>query len=364
MDTDAGAVSLRQVDQRWELTCPARPELVAVPNAYLGYLTDRNYSPRTVRTYGFGLVAFCRWAHGTGKDVEAVSTDDLLSFLSACRQQVVAGRGGPNVVDLAGRRTDRLAPASVNLRLAAVAGMYEYLAMRDPDRVSPVPKGRPSTWFAQGERSGLLAHTKRRPAPRSRLRLRTPRRLPRALTPTETRALLTSLRSRRDLAIAGLMLYCGLRSCEVLALGVTDVDIGGRWLLVHGKGGKDRRVPLDEDLAAAINAYLLTERPDTPSPSLFVVAKGPTRGQPLTPAGLRTIFRYHRARSGAGAGAPHALRHTFGTALAEAGVDLAVMQSLLGHAHVDTTARYIHLAPTHVKAAYDAARTRQRHTSA
>ena len=80
------------------------PELVAVPNAYVGYLVDRNYSPRTVRTYGFGLVAFCRWAQSTGKDVEAVGTDDLLSFLSACRQQVVAGRGGPNVLDLAGRR--------------------------------------------------------------------------------------------------------------------------------------------------------------------------------------------------------------------------------------------------------------------
>ena len=364
MDSAAGAVvSLRQVDQRWELVCPGRPELAAVPNAYLGYLTDRNYSPRTVRTYGYGLVAFCRWAYDAGVDVEAVSTDDLLMFLSACRQQVVVGRGGANVVDLTGRRLDRLAPASVNLRVAAVAGMYEYLVMREPGRVSPVPKGRASAWFAPGERTGLLAHTKRRPVLWSRVRRRTPRRLPRAVTPAETRGLLASLRSRRDLAIAGLMLYCGLRSCEVLALAVTDVDIGGRWMLVHGKGGKDRRVPLDEDLAAAINAYLLTERPDTSSPVLFVVAKGPTRGHPLTPAGLRTIFRYHRARSGVGAGAPHALRHTFGTALAEAGVDLAVMQSLLGHAHVDTTARYIHLAPPHVKAAYDAARTRQRHIS-
>ena len=57
---------------------------------------------------------------------------------------------------------------------------------------------------------------------------------------------------------------------------------------------------------------------------------------------------------------PHALRHTFGTALAEAGVDLAVMQALLGHAHVDTTARYVHLAPAHVKAEFDAARERIR----
>jgi integrase len=91
--------------------------------------------------------------------------------------------------------------------------------------------------------------------------------------------------------MAGLMLYCGLRSCEVLALSVTDVDIGGRWLLVHGKGGKDRRVPLDDDLAAVIDTYLLTERPDAGAGALFVVAKGPTRGHPLTPAGLRTVNR-------------------------------------------------------------------------
>ena len=111
-----------------------------------------------------------------------------------------------------------------------------------------------------------------------------------------------------------------------------------------------------------INAYVMSERTETGSAALFVVAKGPTRGRPLTPAGLRAIFRYHRCVTGVTAGAPHALRHTFGTALAEAGVDLAVMQELLGHAHVDTTARYIHLAPTHVKAQYDAARTRQRTT--
>lgn len=336
------------------------PWLLVEANAYLGYLDDRNYSPRTVRSYGYGLQAFCRWLGAVGLTVNAVGTEDLLGFVSACRQETVPGRGGPNVVDLAGRRTDRLAPGTVNLRLAAVAGLFEFLVMRDPTMVSPIPAGRPGSWFAAGERTGLLAHTKRRPAPRSRLRLRTPRRLPRALTAEEVTALLGSLRTTRDLAMAGLMLYCGLRSCEVLALQVTDVDIGGRWLLVSGKGGKQRRVPLDGELAAILNSYLLGERPDTDVAALFVVAKGPTRGQPLTPAGLRTIFRYHRQTAGVPAGAPHALRHTFGTALAEAGVDLAVMQALLGHAHVDTTAGYIHLAPTHVKEQYDAARSRQR----
>ena len=157
------------------------------------------------------------------------------------------------------------------------------------------------------------------------------------------------------------MVYCGLRTGEVLALDVTDVDIGGQWLRVSGKGSKERRVPLDVDVAGVIQTYLLAERPETETPRLFVVAKGPTRGQPLTSAGLRTIFRYHRMVADVPAGHPHALRHTFGTVLAEAGLDLAVMQALLGRAHVDTTARYIHLAPMHVKKEFVAARERQRH---
>jgi site-specific recombinase XerD len=109
-----------------------------------------------------------------------------------------------------------------------------------------------------------------------------------------------------------------------------------------------------------VQTYVLAERPATSVKALFVVAKGPNRGQSLSAAGLRTIFRYHRAKSGVITGHPHALRHTFGTALAEAGVDLAVMQALLGHAHIDTTALYIHLAPVHVKTEFDAARARQR----
>jgi len=273
----------------------------------------------------------------------------------------VPGRpGGPNVVSLGGRRLDQYATTTINRRLAAISGLFAFAAMRDPGLKSPVPKGREARRTVPGERNGLLAHVARRPRNRSSLRLREPRRLPRPLSQTEAAELLASFHSWRDRAIAGLMLYCGLRSCEVLALSIADVDIGGRWLLVTGKGNRERRVPLDADAASVIQVYLLAERPETTSTALFIVAKGASRGQPLTAAGLRTIFRYHRGISGVGSGHPHALRHTFGTALAEAGVDLAVMQALLGHAHVDTSARYIHLAPAHVKAEFDAARDRIR----
>jgi len=156
------------------------------------------------------------------------------------------------------------------------------------------------------------------------------------------------------------MLFSGLRSAEVLGLHVRDVDIGRGWVRVIGKGDKERRVPLDPDVAGLIQSYLLAERPETTSPALFVVAKGAHRGQPLTPAGLRTVFRYHRDKAGVPAGHPHALRHSFGTALAEAGTDLAIIQALMGHDHIDSATAYIHLAPVHLRAAYDAARARQR----
>ena len=357
MDTDL-RVALE--GDQWQLFSESTSDLVTLVNDYLGYLGDRNYSPQTVRTYAFALLAFCRWIACEEIELDGVSTEVLLDYLRACRQAKIAGRPGPNVLRLDGRRADAYKPSTINLRLAAIQGLFAFRGMRDPDAKNPVPKGKEARRPSAGERAGMLSHVSRRPRHRSPLRLREPRTLPRSLDRHEVVALVESLRSLRDRAIAGVMVFCGLRAGEVLTLEVKDVDIGGRWLSVFGKGRKERRVPLDVDVAGMIQTYLLAERPETTSKALFVVAKGPNRGRPLTAAGLRSVFRYHRAKAEVPAGHPHALRHTFGTALAEAGVDLAVMQALLGHAHIDTTAQYVHLAPAHVKEEFDAARERQR----
>ncbi|OOL28267.1 MULTISPECIES: tyrosine-type recombinase/integrase [Rhodococcus] len=341
----------------WILSGPSADKYPLV-NEYLAYLTDRNYSPRTVRAYGYDLLAFCRWLESNSSEIDSVTTDTVLDFMRHCRETAIAGRPA-NVLSMTGKRLDHYSATTINHRLAALTGLFTFRALREPELRNPIPSGREARRVSAEERNGLLGHLVR-PKRRSALRLREPRRLPRPLDRRETADLLSSLRTWRDRSIAGLMLLSGLRSGEILTLDVTDIDIGARWIRVFGKGAKERRVPLDVEVAGLIQTYLLTERPESSSTRLFLVAKGPNRGQPLTPAGLRTIFRYHRLKSGVLAGHPHALRHTFGTAMAEAGVDLAVMQALLGHAHVDTTARYIHLTPTHVKAEFDAARTRLR----
>lgn len=345
-------------DGGWALVGPTAGELSLV-NDYLAYLSDRHYSPRTVRAYAFDLLHFCRWLHTDGTALDAVTTDTLLRFLAACREAVLPDQHGGNVVNLRSGRSSGYAPATVNRRMAAVSGLFNFRAMRDPTLANPVPRGAAARRTTRGERSGMLGHLAR-PRARSQLRVREPRRLPRGLDRDEVQALLGSFRADRDRAIAGLMLFSGLRSAEVLGLHVTDVDIGRGWARVIGKGDKERRVPIDPDVAGLVQAYLLAERPETTEEALFVVAKGPHRGQPLTAAGLRRVFRYHRERSGVPAGHPHALRHSFGTALAEAGVDLSVMQALMGHDHVDSAAAYIHLSPQHVRRAYDEARVRQR----
>jgi site-specific recombinase XerD len=328
-------------------------------NEYLSYLADRRYSPRTVRAYAFDLLHFCRWLTTDGTALDAVTTDTLLRFLAGCREAALPGQHGGNVVDLRSGRSVGYAPATVNRRMAAVSGLFTFRAMRDPSAPNPVPRGAAARRTATGARSGMLGHLAK-PRSRSQLRVREPRRLPRGLDRNETQALLSSLRSDRDRAMAGLMLFSGLRSAEVLGLDVTDVDIGRGWVRVIGKGDKERRVPLDPDVAGLVQAYLLAERPATDERKLFVVAKGPHRGQRLSAEGLRRVFRYHREKAGVAAGHPHALRHSFGTALAEAGVDLAVMQALMGHDHVDSAAAYIHLSPGHVRRSYDEARARQR----
>ena len=86
-----GGLFLERTGVGWRLAGDGAGRFGLV-NDYLSYLVDRNYSPRAIRTYGFGLLAFCRWLVGEDLDLAEVTTDVLLRFLAACRSERVAGR--------------------------------------------------------------------------------------------------------------------------------------------------------------------------------------------------------------------------------------------------------------------------------
>lgn len=192
-----------------------------------------------------------------------------------------------------------------------------------------------------------------RPTPFSRLRTRrllrrvgvkAPGRVVIPLSPTEVSAFWSSFRTFRDLSLVALMLFNGLRSRETLSLKLHDLRPAQNEMLVCGKGNRQRLLPLDPQTTRVIDSYLRLERPGSSSPFLFLVLKGPRRGEPLTPAGLRTVFRHHRRVSTVSNANPHRFRHTFGADMVRAGVSLPALMRLMGHSHIRTTMLYVQLS--------------------
>lgn len=333
--------------------------VVSEIQGFLEYLGALAFSKHTLRAYAFDLLAFWRWLADAGKDVWSVNTSDLLEYIrwEKERQNPQRSGGGANVCRIEDGRADGMSVLTINRRLAAIHGLYEHLILEQPKRLerNPVPRRQViRSWQGHVRPRGLLGHL-RGQVSKNALRLRLPKRLPRALTPAEVERLVGSFRTYRDKAMAMLMLYGGLRVSEVLALKVRDVDLGARTVRVWGKGGRERVVPVHEDALRIVHKYLLRERPESDRSELFLVSKGPRRGRPLTVEGLRRLFRYHRKQADVLAGNPHQLRHTYGTNLAQAGVDAHVLRDLMGHANLDSTLVYIHLTAGHLRAEYDQA---------
>jgi integrase len=160
----------------------------------------------------------------------------------------------------------------------------------------------------------------------------------------------SSFHTSRDLAI--LMLLQGLRSQEVRDLNREDLLLPEAQIRVRGKGDKVRHLPLAPEAVQLLDHYLHLERPDGRTASLFVSLKGHARGARMTPAGLRSLFRYHRQTTGVKLANPHRFRHTFASDMVRAGVSLPALMRLMGHAHIRTTLVYVHVTPLDVYQQY------------
>jgi site-specific recombinase XerD len=165
------------------------------------------------------------------------------------------------------------------------------------------------------------------------------RRLPRVLAWSQVEQIVAGEPKPRDHAILALLAYGGLRRGEVMAADVGDYSREAPSLLVHGKGNKDRVVPLHAVAQAALDAYLATRRGLAPEHPLFVSWRGRITKQVVVLLCKRVSRRIGRRLH------PHLFRHTFATELLNRRADLRVIQILLGHESLATTEIYTHVSP-------------------
>ncbi|MEO6825803.1 MAG: tyrosine recombinase XerC [Microbacteriaceae bacterium] len=296
-------------------------------------LTERGYSPHTIRSYRSDLTALSDFAAPRGID-----TTEHLS-LEVLRDWVWAG-------SLAG-----LAKSTLARRAATVKSFSSWLTRSDITVTDPAARLR---------------------APRP------DRTLPRVLTRRQIDGILARLAvkasagapsARRDLAIMELLYASALRVSELTGLDVDDVDLDRLTVRVLGKGAKERVVPFGVPAQAAIVDYLrlgrpaLLARPDTAAGAVPVDAvRALFIGSRAQRLGSRSVYRLVsgllRDAPGAGPSGPHALRHTAATHLLDGGADLRAVQELLGHASLGTTQIYTHVSAERLKESYRLAHPR------
>lgn len=168
--------------------------------------------------------------------------------------------------------------------------------------------------------------------------------LPRVLSGTEVSRLLQSITSLKYRALATTLYGAGLRVSEACGLQVGDID--SRRSVIHvrdGKGGKARHVMLSEVLLSTLRSYWSAVRP--PLPYLFPGRDGQS---PCCPEMAQRAIKRAAIDAGLPHVTPHLLRHCFATHMLEQGVDLRTIQVMLGHARIDTTARYLHMSTRHL----------------
>ena len=249
-------------------------------------LRIRNYSPRTIESYVAGVA---RFAKHFGRSPDLLNPNDVRTFqLELIRR--------------------RVSWSQFNQTVCALRFFYRVTLAR-PEYLPFVPYGK------------------------------RPRTLPCVLSPNEVLLFLEAAPTGRDRVLLQTAYACGLRITELVGLKVADIDSARMMIAVrHGKGQKERLVPLSPKLLDVLRAYWLHERPRS------WMFPGTKPEQPLHPTNVQKLCQRLVAQLGLNKRVtPHTLRHSFATHMLEAGVDLRTLQMILGHSDLQTTAHYLHI---------------------
>ena len=179
--------------------------------------------------------------------------------------------------------------------------------------------------------------------------------LPGFLTPEEMIDLIESTTDLRDRALLEILYSTGIRVGEVQSMNCMDVDVNEGFILVTGKGSKQRRIPVGQRALAAIRRYLASRGIDDPiycPEPLFLNTRG---GRLMTRSIRRAVYTWSARVAVMRHVSPHVIRHTFATHMLDAGADLRSIQEMLGHASLSTTQRYTHLTLDKLMDVYDKA---------
>ena len=280
------------------------------PREFLTYLqVEKGLARHSLDSYRRDLDRLQTWANKNGKQVSDLTRADLRKWIASLSRE-------------------GLAPASVARAVSATRGLFKFLM--------------------------LDGHIKSHPAED----LDTPQRfayLPKFLTEDEINRLFTAPdisteEGIRDRAVLEIMYATGLRVSELVNLKQTDVDLLAGLVKCHGKGNKERRVPLGKSAIHWLQQYAAVKAGygKQSSPNVFL-----HRGRPFTRQLAWSMIKRHAEKVGIKNVSPHTLRHSFATHLLQHGADSRSVQALLGHSDISTTQIYTHITDMHLRSAYD-----------
>jgi len=260
-------------------------------NRFLDIQRVSGKEPLTLRSYGYQLLHFIRWwSRQPGVDVHRLEASQFTesTLIDYVRAQL--------------EEQPKPSPENINMRSSMLRRLFRFFFHDDLPHSPFLIQRR--YW-----RRSPLGYGRRCAANVAELKQKVPQRVIVPLSVEQVERFWSSFHTARDLAIVGLMLLNGLRSREVLGLKLADLDFRASQVRVHGKGRKIRILPLPPETIQLLKCYLQTERPLTNAAEIFVSLKGRARGRAMTPAGLRSLFRRHRAETAAPEANPHRFRH-------------------------------------------------------
>lgn len=288
---------------------PERASSRDLVREFLSYIqVEKGLSANTLQSYRRDIARLQSWTEKKSKRIEQLERKDLREWIASMSRE-------------------GLAPSSVSRAVSAARGFFSFLMMD--------------------------GHVRRHPAED----LHTPQKqsnLPKFLTEEDMERLLFAPDVKtdvgvRDRAMIELMYAAGLRVSELCGLRVADVDINGAIVTCHGKGNKQRRIPIGKSAIHWLQRYLaVRERLGVENAILFL-----NRGRALSRQLAWSIIKAHAAKAQVPDISPHTLRHSFATHLMQRGADSRSVQAMLGHADISTTEIYTHITDLHMRKAYD-----------